>query len=224
MPRNRRKKGTWGGKREGAGRKPKPGGPGVPHGARFDHDPKHPVRVTLRTARDVPSLRTPAVFQEIRGAIAQTVRAWFRVVHFSVQADHIHLLVEANDKLCLSRGITGFSIRVARTINAALRRSGPVWSDRYDARALRTPREVRDGLVDVLMNWKRHVTGAKGLDPCSSAWWFDGWKAPPPLPVDWNGEKPPVEAPRTVLLRQAWRRDGPLSLSDQPHGPSGRLA
>ncbi|HEX9295059.1 MAG TPA: transposase [Polyangiaceae bacterium] len=224
MPEKHQKKGTWGGKREGAGRKPKPGGPGVSHGTRLDHDPRHPVRITLRAAKDVPSLRNPAVFQEIRRAIAETVRAWFRVVHFSVQADHVHLLVEANDKICLSRGITGFSIRVARTINAVLRRSGRVWSDRYDACPLRTPGEVRQGLVDVLMNWKRHVTGAKGLDPCSSAWWFDGWKTPPPLPADWNSDRPPVEPPRTALLRQAWKREGPLSPSDRPQRTPGRLA
>ena len=31
-------------------------------------------------------------------------RAWFRVLHFSVQQDHVHLLVEANDKSALARG------------------------------------------------------------------------------------------------------------------------
>jgi len=161
----------------------------------------------------------------IRRAIGQTGRVWFRVVHFSVQADHIHLLVEADDKLGLSRGITGFSIRLARTINAVLRRSGRVWADRYDARALRTAREVREGLVDVLMNWKRHIAGAKGIDPCSSGWWFDGWKAPPTSrPADWEFDAPPVEAPRTSLLRQGWKRDGPLSLNERPQGATDRVA
>ena len=85
------------------------------------------------------------------------LEAGFGSLHFSVQSNHVHLMVEARDKAHLSKGMRGLAIRVALAVNRALRRRGRVWSDRYHARALRTPREVRNGLVYVLANWKKHL-------------------------------------------------------------------
>src|SRR5262245_2189813 len=103
------------------------------------------------------------VFDRVRRALGCTARSWFRIVHFSVQANHVHLIVEADDKVSLSRGLMGAATRLALAVNQAARRRGSVWQDRFHARALRTPREVRNGIVYVLMNWKKHVPGAKGF-------------------------------------------------------------
>src|SRR3954451_3073504 len=156
---------TWGGRREGAGRKPLGKRAGVPHLARPEHERRYPVHVTLRAARGLPSLRRQALFFEVRTALGAASRKWFRMLHFSVQGDHVHLLVEARDKLHLSKGLRGLAIRVALAVNATLRRRGRVWADRYHARALRTPREVRNGLVHVLANWKKHRPESQGFDP-----------------------------------------------------------
>jgi hypothetical protein len=149
----------------------------------------------------------------MRRSIGRTARRWFRIVHFSVQANHVHLLVEADDKIALSRGIMGAAIRLARAVNRVARRRGAVWGDRYHSRALRTPRDVRNGIVYVLMNWKKHVPGAKGIDPCSSAPSFGGWSIHPP-------SGPPhelaVKPPETWLLRTGWKRHGLVALSERP--------
>jgi len=84
----------------------------------------------LRAREGIPSLRHERLFAVVRGAIAASSTARFAVIHFSVQSDHVHLIVEAYDKLALSRGTAGLKIRVARAINRALRRRGPVWPDR----------------------------------------------------------------------------------------------
>jgi REP element-mobilizing transposase RayT len=123
----------------------------------------------LRATRRLPSLRKQIVFAKIRSAFGQTARAWFRIVHFSVQADHVHLLVEADDKSSLSRGLMGATIRLARAINRVLGRKGRVWDDRFHARALKSPREVRNGIVYVLMNAKKHIADAANFDPCSES-------------------------------------------------------
>jgi putative transposase len=206
---------TWGGarprKRRGAGR-----ASNVPHVIRPLHQERHPVHVTLRALRRLPSLRQQRVFREVVRALPETTRDWFRVVHFSVQIDHVHLLVEARDKVSLSRGVGGVSIRLARAVNRLLRRRGRVWSDRYHARPLPTPREVRNALVYVVMNWTKHVRGSRGLDPYSSAWWLEGWKVPPssgpphPLPSD-----PPVEIPRSWLLKTGWKRRGEIASDER---------
>jgi putative transposase len=176
--------------------------------------------VTLRARADIPSLRDDAVFLEVRSALKMASKPEFRVVQYSVQSDHVHLVVEGADKTALALGLRGLVIRVARAINRVLDREGSVWGDRYHARALTTPREVRQGLVYVLMNFRKHVRHQPwGLDPCSSAPWFDGFRdvarirPPPPAPGD-----PAVASSRTWLGNVGWRRHGLIGVYERPTG------
>jgi REP-associated tyrosine transposase len=210
---------TWGGRRPGAGRKPRdPRRPATPHTARPAHRARHPVHVTLRAGARRPYLRAEAVFRVVRGAIAEASRDAFRIVHFSVQPDHLHLIVEASDKAALSSGVRGLAIRVARRVNRLVRRRGSLWGDRWHGRDLKTPREVRAALVYVLANFKKHCPWEQAwVDPCSSAAWFDGWRdgpfAGPPEP------RACVWAPRTWLAGVGWRRGGArLSIRESPGG------
>jgi REP element-mobilizing transposase RayT len=165
----------------------------------------------------LPTFRRQVLFRLVREAIAASSREWFRILHFSVQSNHAHFVVEARDKERLSSGVRGLAIRVALTVNHALSRRGSVWADRYHARPLRTPREVRYGIVYVLANWKKHIPGARGFDVCSSAWWFEGWKVPPASgPPDWRCPEPPVWAPREWLSATGWRRHGLISRNERP--------
>ncbi|TMB41891.1 MAG: hypothetical protein E6J55_17735 [Deltaproteobacteria bacterium] len=204
---------SWGGHRAGAGRKPAPGRrPGVPHVARPTHCAAHPVHVTLRTGPAVRCLRADRVFPSVRRALAASSGADFRLLHFSVQDDHLHLLVEADERRALGRGVRGLAIRVARAVNRALGRHGAVWGDRYHARALTTPRAVRHAIVYVLRNRWKHCEGERGLDPCSSALWFDGWRQA----VATAPGAPPVVRPRTWLAAIGWRRHGLVDIDERP--------
>jgi len=154
----------------------------------------------------------------VRTALARASTDAFRVLQFSVQPDHLHLVVEAGGSRALSRGIQGFAIRAAKTINRTLRRRGKVWADRFHARALRTPREVRNAFVYVLQNVRKHARVVHGFDPCSSAAWFSGWRirtSPPPGAA-------PVVAPRTWLARVGWLRGGRLHPDERPRGARDR--
>ena len=200
---------TWGGRRAGAGRKPTAGRRrGVPHVARPPHHASYPLHVTLRTGPTIRCLRAARVFPSVRRVLAASSHDGFRVVHFSIQDDHLHLIVEAEDRAALTRGLRGLAVRLARAVNRALGRRGPVCSDRYHARPLTSPRAVRIALVYVLLNRRKHCAGERGLDPCSSAPWFNGWReavAGPPGP-------PPVVGARTWLAAVGWRRHGLIDL------------
>jgi len=210
---------TWGGRRTGAGRKLTPGRrPGVPHRARPAHIAAYPVHVTLRSGRAVRCLRAARAFPAVLRALAAASHHGFRILHFSVQDDHLHLIVEADDTRALGRGLRGVTIRVARAVNRALGRRGRVWGDRYHARALATPREMRHCLVYVLLNRGKHCEEECGLDPCSSALWFDGWREP----VAPAAAAAPVVRARTWLAAVDWRRHGLLPIDEQLRGQRGR--
>jgi hypothetical protein len=209
---------TWGGHRAGAGRKPTPGRrPGVPHRARPPHAAAHPVHVTLRAVDALRCLRAARVFPAVREALSAASRGDFRILEFSVQAEHIHLLTEADDARALASGIRGLAIRIARGVNRALGRRGRVWAGRYHARALTTPLEVRHALVYVLSNFRKHGAIGTEIDPCSSAPWFTGWRMPPAA-TDVGPR--PVAFARTWLACAGWRRHGLLDVGERPRaGP-----
>lgn len=211
---------TWGGCRRGAGRKRVGPRRRVPHAPRVEHDPRCPVHVTVRARSDVVSLRRAAVFPAVRCALAASSTARFRLIQFTVQADHLHLIVEADEPGMLRCGMQGLAIRVARAVNRVLHRRGSVWADRFHARELRTPREVRSGIVYVLQNHLKHVAGACGVDPCSSAPWFRRWRTGP---LDRAGPAPVARA-HTWLASVGWARYGPLSPSESPRRAAGPWA
>jgi putative transposase len=218
-----------GGARKGAGRKPGPH-PKTPHRARPKHYFGHPVHVTLRAA--LGSLRSQLLYPTVRIAISRATRHApdrFRIVHYSVQSNHLHLIVEAAERRALSAGVHGLEIRITRTINQLLNRRGSFWADRWHGRALKSPREVRNALVYVLANFRKHASRPvpHGADPCSSGAWFHGWRGiergPPPLarrawPVPKTDEAIPVSEPTTWLLRQGFLRAGRVRLDESPRG------
>ena len=166
----------------------------------------------MRAQAGLPSFRSDKlVYRAVRGALAEGQKTAFRVVHFSVQSNHLHLIVEASNKETLSRGMQGLTVRMARAVNRAMDARGSVFLDRYHAHELKTPRETRAALLYVLQNWAKHGSGG-AYDPLSSAVWFDGWSRPP------TEETPPsiVAAPRTWLITVGWRRHGLLRLGEKP--------
>jgi len=146
----------WGGRRAGAGRKP---GPirRDPHRRRPPLARCYPCHVTLRVRHDVPSLRTMRLVRELEASFRRACeRGRFRLVEYSIQTNHVHLLVEATSADGLGRGMKSLGSRVARAVNRVLARRGPVLADRYHVRVLRTPREVRNALAYVLLSARRH--------------------------------------------------------------------
>ena len=210
----------WGGRRRGAGRKRTLRGlPRVPHRPREAHRHDHLVHTTMRVRRGIPSLRLCRLVKAVADAIRRSSNAGFRVVEMSVQADHMHLIVEADDQHQLGCGMRGLAIRVARAINRELGRRGSVWNDRWHGRELKTPREVRNALVYVLCNRKKHDPNATGLDPCSSATWFSGWKGSAGLECrDPPSIERPTVAARSWLARKGWhlRGGGFVGIEERP--------
>ena len=149
---------------------------------------RHPVHVTMRVLPEIPSLRVLNGWVR-RALFAAANRPAFRIIHFSIQGSHVHLVAEADDSVSLSRGMQGLAIRIARAVNQALsRKRGKVFSDRYHEHVLKTPSEVRAAIHYVIHNYRKHMAEAGHplrrdfVDDHSSAVYLAGLE-PNPLPA-----------------------------------------
>jgi putative transposase len=182
---------SHGGSRKGAGR---PRGNRVSHASRPRFARPTPVHVTLRMGDHVWNLRSRRCFRRIEACFAASLgRFGLRLIEFSVQGSHLHLIVEADDSTALTRGVQGLMVRIARTLNALMKRTGKVFDDHCHAHLLRTPTELINAIRYVLQNAAHHF-GSTGADPFSSQ----------SLPAQ---ARVTVLAPATCwLLREGWRR------------------
>jgi hypothetical protein len=165
-----------------------------------------------------------------------------RVLHFAVQPDHIHLIVEADDTARLARDLQLLFSRMAFEVNRVALRHGKLFRDRHHRHELATPTETRRALVYVLFNGRKHTAASQGrdastlarlrasLDPYASVVWFSDWAPlarPPPRLV--AGElaragPSPLAAPRTWLASAGYKRarGGALRFDEIPRGDANR--
>ena len=218
---------TWGGARSAAGRKPVGARAGVAHRRRAEPSKATAgaVHVTLHVVDDVGNLRTRRCMRALwRAFVAGKQHVGFRLCHYAAQKNHIHLVCEVDDRAALIRGMHALNIRIARQLNKALERSGPVLADRYHARVLSSLRQLRAALCYVINNQRRHVYQHGGwllphayVDPYSSGWYFDGYVGPrDPPPGALRGVAPPVARPLGYALRAGWRRHGLIAVDEVP--------
>jgi REP element-mobilizing transposase RayT len=206
---------------------------------------RYPVHVVLRVVSEIGSLRKRFMYQALRAAtIAVAMRELsfeengaFRIVHISIQRDHIHLLVEADHKMALSRGMQSFQISAAKHLNRAIsvarelatRRRGTVFPDRFHQEIITTPKQARHTLNYVLNNWRKHredqgaIQRTWKVDPFSTGALFGGWKELENALVRWplreTYDPLVVYFPKTWLLSEGWRRHGLIRLHEVPSRP-----
>jgi len=234
------------------GRKPKGVRAGAPHTVRPELTGRDPLHIVLRVVDAVGNLRKRHMYKALREAsIAVAMRELhdlavgaFRIVHISIQSNHIHLLVEAGTKTALSRGMQSFQISAAKHLNRAVsvrsiarssaryrdamskRRRGTVFPDRYHQEIITTPKQARHALAYVLNNWRKHTEDRHDfartwrVDPYSTGALFDGWKELEHAITAWSVretyEPLVVYFPRTWLLREGWRRHGLIRTEEVP--------
>ena len=233
-PRRRRRGVAW-------GRPPRAERRGfVPHARRNEHDQQHLVHVSMRRVRLAPSLRSERIFLAIVQQLARLKRQGGRVVHYSVQHDHLHLIAEGKDRRDISNQMRKLFSRIALAVNSILSRRGSLFRDRHHRHELKGPTEMRNALAYVLFNDRKHHAQNGGniseellssLDDRSSAAWLDpdDWvergRPPPDMlqqlrtrSLDRATGEPPVSTPHTWLGKSGWfeRGGGRMSLHELP--------
>jgi REP element-mobilizing transposase RayT len=227
------KNGQWrGGPREGAGRKPNGEEACASHARRPELKRELPLHVTLRVVRDVGWLRKMSAYRAIRRALRTALEhhAQFRIVHFSLQRDHIHLMCEVANKAGLTIGMRSFQIAAAKHLNRELtrkgckRRRGKVFADRYHAEAIDSIARTCNTMSYILNNWRKHghedgyslFDGR--IDPYSSGVYFLHWKERtlPDFVIPPGYEPPELGNAHTWLLTEGVRKGRVISCFEVP--------
>lgn len=219
-----------GGRREGAGRKRAPGNVGLqPHSARPELVARFPVHATMRAVRGVPSLRAELLANVVVAEMRRASAKGFRVLHYSVQDNHVHLIAEGDDGASFSHGMQRLASRIARFVNLLTSRRGRFWRERYHRRDLATPRQFRNALVYVVFNFRKHARAAeraaraRSIDDWSSAIWIDAWStgAMRQLVRDHRPRAGPCPTakPDSWIARAGWKLHGPLDPRESPRLP-----
>jgi REP element-mobilizing transposase RayT len=193
-----------------------------------------PIVGSLRKRHLYAALRIATIAVAIRELAYDDVNGAFRIVHISIQKTHIHMLVEADNKIAMSRGMQSFMISAAKHINRAYseklglddRRRGRVFADRYYQEIIETPRQARHALSYVLNNWRKHKEDRRAgtetwlVDPYSTGLQFMGWKERADKDVHWRGRETydplVVYFPKTWLLSEGWKKTGTISFYEVP--------
>ena len=207
-------RGVWGGMRAGAGRPKGRSNHYVPHITRPKVTRHKAVHVTMKRVAGLPSMRRPRAYGVIREIfVKEKARKGFRLVHYAVRGNHMHLICEGDTTMALSRGIQRVASTIARKLNKLFRRRGRFFADRFHGRVLTDARDVKHVLRYVLLNEHKDKAArgivVDGFDPYSSSQYFDGWRGVRSRAIPTRAS--PVAGARSYLLRKAWRRCGLVS-------------
>ena len=156
-------RGKKGGRRPGSGRKRKHS-PGVAHREREKVSSRFPLHINFKVRI---SIRNKSCLAVLKKAIKNARSHGLRIIHFSLQSNHVHLLIEACDNAVLTKGMRSLTISFAKGV-----KSGGIQLERYHLHVLKSLREVKNAYHYVVLNQAKH-SGLKRaqVDQYSSLGW-----------------------------------------------------
>lgn len=140
-------KGKRGGRREGAGRK-RIHSNGVSHRTRQKVSYRTPLHINWKYKAHI---RNKDSLRILKRAILNARKHGLRIVHYSLQSNHVHLIIEAGDNRILTKGMRSITVTMARGLS-----KGRVQIERYHLHVLRTLNETRNAVLYVCFNKQKH--------------------------------------------------------------------
>jgi hypothetical protein len=151
-------KGKRGGRRPNAGRKRR-----LSRG--IAHEPREKVRTQIPLQVNFKyklSVKNKEGLKALHKAIRNARSHGLKIMHYSLQHNHVHLIIEATNNKLLTKGMRSLTITLAKAIN-----KGRIQIQRYHLHVLKTIRERKNAVHYVLLNEKKH-TGKMTVDSYST--------------------------------------------------------
>ncbi len=138
---------NWGGRRAGSGRK-RLHSQGVAHRKREEVHHRLPLHVNFKYRRPI---RNKDSLRLLKRAILNSRKKGLRVIHYSLQHNHVHLILEATSNEVLERGMRSLTVTMGKGL-----KKGKIQLKRYHLHVLRGLRETKNAIHYVLFNEQKH--------------------------------------------------------------------
>ncbi len=153
--------------RKGAGR-PALHDPGIRHTNRPHIKKPASLHLTIKVKKKKAEIKNKSVLKILKRAILNARKQGLRVIHFSLEYDHVHLLIEADNNLILGKGMQAFGVTLSKAINRLKKLKGGVYKHRYHFRQISSTRELKIVMNYIFTNGLKHGTAKSILNPFNS--------------------------------------------------------
>jgi len=164
----------WGGRRENAGRKNNT--KTVNHMRRPTISLNRPMHITMRLKKDLPNLRQKRTLAAFARRVHRAKDFGLHVLHFSLQSNHLHMIVEATTRRQLANGLRSLGGSFGKYLRRRKGGTGAIFHGRYHLRVITSARQMRNTLRYVLLNHAKHQRMIEHLDFFSSGFLFKNWR------------------------------------------------
>jgi hypothetical protein len=126
-----------------------------------------PLHLTIKLIR--ADIQNKAILKALRHAIFRARLQGLRVIHYSLEHDHIHLYAESSDNKILGKAMKALGGSLVKRINKHFLSKGRCYKTRYHLRILRSATEVKNVINYILKNGIKHRRTKSVIDPYNSA-------------------------------------------------------
>jgi REP element-mobilizing transposase RayT len=151
----------------GAGR-PAIHDPGIRHTERPLIKKPSSLHLTIKVEKIKADIKNKTVLSILKRAIQNARKQGLRVIHFSLEYDHVHLLIEAENNTTLGKGMQAFGVTFSKAINRVRKTTGKVYKHRYHFKAITSPKQLKNVMSYIFKNGVKHGTSKSMLNGYNS--------------------------------------------------------
>ena len=129
---------------------------GIRHIQRERFERESSFHITIKVRQEKSDLQNKMILKALHRAIMKARYKSLKVIHYTLEFNHIHLLVEAYNQEQLSNCMQSFGVTLAKMINKVKFKKGRVYKHRYHLRRLSSVMELKNVLKYIFNNGIKH--------------------------------------------------------------------
>ena len=126
------------------------------------------LHLTIKVRENKADIKSKTILKALHHAIKRARMKQLRILHYTLEYNHVHLLVEATGNKILHSGMQAMGISFSKAINKIKCLKGSVYKNRYHFRSLKTRRELKNAILYIFNNARKHKRSLSALDPFNS--------------------------------------------------------
>ena len=127
---------------------------GIRHCRRAEINRPRPLHLTIKLNK--AQIQNKTILKHLKYAISRGRLQGLRIIHFSLEHDHVHLYAESDSNVILTKSMKALGVSFAKRLNNFFKSRGQVYKTRFHLRILRSASEVKNVINYILKNGIKH--------------------------------------------------------------------